>query len=85
VATGRRLGGIGAQRRALHAIGLGRDHGVETLHLVLAEGRGIEQAAAHGDRPMRSLSYEEASRLSAAAASGRYEALIVVALRTGIR
>jgi integrase len=45
----------------------------------------VKKAAAKGERPMRSLSYEEASRLCDAAAGGRYEALIVVALRTGIR
>ena len=45
----------------------------------------VKKAAARGERPMRSLSHEEASRLTAAAAGTRYEALVVVALRTGIR
>jgi integrase len=45
----------------------------------------VKKAAARGTRPMRSLSYEEASRLTAAAEGSRYEALIVVALRTGLR
>jgi integrase len=45
----------------------------------------VKKAAARGVRPMRSLSLEEASRLVAAAEGTRDEALIVVALRTGIR
>ena len=45
----------------------------------------VKKAAARGERPMRPLSQEEASRLAAAAAGTRYEALIIVALRTGIR
>jgi integrase len=45
----------------------------------------VKKAAARGERPLRSLSQEEASRLVAAAAGTRYEAMIVVALRTGIR
>jgi integrase len=45
----------------------------------------VKKAAARGVRPMRSLSLEEASRLVTAAEGTRDEALIVVALRTGIR
>jgi integrase len=45
----------------------------------------VKKAAARGERPMRSFSLEEASRLAAAAEDTRDEALIVVALRTGIR
>jgi integrase len=45
----------------------------------------VKKAAARGERPMRSLSLEEASRLSSAAAGTRDEALIIVALRTGMR
>jgi integrase len=45
----------------------------------------VKKAAARGERPMRSLTQEEASRLVAAAVGSRYEALIVVALRTGMR
>jgi integrase len=45
----------------------------------------VKKAATRGQRPMRSLSLEEASRLTAAAAGTRHEALIVVALRTGNR
>ena len=45
----------------------------------------VKKAAARGERPMRSLTQEEASRLVAAAMGSRYEALIVVALRTGMR
>jgi integrase len=44
----------------------------------------VKKAAARGVRPMRSLSLEEASRLVAAAEGTRDEALIVVALRTGM-
>jgi integrase len=45
----------------------------------------VKKATARGERPMRSLSHAEASRLAAAAAGTRYEAMIIVALRTGIR
>jgi integrase len=45
----------------------------------------VKKAATRGQRPMRSLSLDEASRLTAAAEGTRDEALIVVALRTGIR
>lgn len=45
----------------------------------------VKKAAARGERPIRSLTQEEASRLVAAAVGSRYEALIVVALRTGVR
>ena len=45
----------------------------------------VKKAAARGERPMVSLTQEEASRLVAAAMGSHYEALIVVALRTGMR
>ena len=45
----------------------------------------VKKAATRGQRPMRSLSLDEASRLTAAAEGTRDETLIVVALRTGIR
>ena len=45
----------------------------------------VKKAATRGRAPMRSLSNEEASRLISAAQGMRDEALIVVALRTGMR
>ena len=45
----------------------------------------VKKAAKRGEAPMRALSHEEASRLIAAAAGTRDEALIVTALRTGMR
>jgi integrase len=45
----------------------------------------VRKAATRGERPMRSLSLEEASRLTSAAKGTRDEALVVVALRTGMR
>ena len=48
-------------------------------------GARVKKAAARGEKPMRALSHEEASRLMDAARGTRDEALIVVALRTGMR
>ncbi len=45
----------------------------------------VKKAATRGKRPMRSLSHEEASRLAAVVSGTRDEALILLALRTGIR
>src|SRR5918992_4437840 len=45
----------------------------------------VKKAATRGRAPMRSLSNEEATRLISAAQGMRDEALIVVALRTGMR
>src|SRR5918994_5661036 len=45
----------------------------------------VQKAARRGRRPMLALSYEEASRLISASEGTRDEALIIVALRTGMR
>jgi integrase len=45
----------------------------------------VKKAATRGESPMRALSNEEASRLIAAAEGTRDEALITLALRTGMR
>ena len=45
----------------------------------------VKKAATRGERPVRSLSHEEASRLIAASRGTRDEALIVVALKSGMR
>ena len=45
----------------------------------------VKKAAARGQTPMRALSHEEATRLIRVAEGTRDEALIVVALRTGMR
>jgi len=45
----------------------------------------VKKAATRGETPIRSLSQEEASRLLRAAAGTRDEALITLALRTGMR
>ena len=45
----------------------------------------VKKAATRGETPMRALSNEEASRLILAAEGTRDEALILVALRTGMR
>jgi len=45
----------------------------------------VKKAATRGKQPMRSLSHEEASRLAAVVSGTRDEALILLALRTGIR
>jgi integrase len=45
----------------------------------------VKKAASRGESPMRALSNEEASRLLAAAEGPRDEALITLALRTGLR
>jgi integrase len=45
----------------------------------------VKKAAARGESPMRALSNEEPSRLIAAAEATRDEALITLALRTGMR
>ena len=45
----------------------------------------VKKAAARGKTPMRALSGAEASRLTDAAAGTKEEALIVLALRTGMR
>ena len=45
----------------------------------------VKKAARRGRRPMLALSHEEASRLISASEGTRDEALIVVALRTGMR
>jgi integrase len=45
----------------------------------------VKKAALRGQSPMRALSHEEASRLLSAAEGTRDEALITLALRTGIR
>ena len=45
----------------------------------------VKKAAARGESPVRALSYEEASRLLAAAEGTRDEAVITLALRTGLR
>jgi integrase len=45
----------------------------------------VKKAATHGHSPMRALSQEEASRLLRAAVGTRDEALITLALRTGMR
>lgn len=45
----------------------------------------VKKASARGESPMRALSEEEASALARAAGGTRDEALIVLALRTGMR
>jgi len=45
----------------------------------------VKKAAKRGETPMRALSHEEASRLISAAEGTREEALITLALRTGLR
>ena len=45
----------------------------------------VKKAAARGETPMRALSEREASGLVRAAEGTRDEALIVLALRTGMR
>lgn len=45
----------------------------------------VKKAAVRGESPMRALSSEEASRLISAAEGSRDEALITLALRTGMR
>src|ERR671932_96553 len=45
----------------------------------------VKKAATRGKTPMRALSHEEASRLISAAEGTRDEALITLALRTGMR
>lgn len=45
----------------------------------------VKKASERGEKPMRSLSEEEASRLLAAARGTRDEALVTLALRTGMR
>ncbi len=45
----------------------------------------VKKATSRGETPMRALSYEEASRLIAAVEGTREEALIILALRTGMR
>jgi integrase len=45
----------------------------------------VKKAARRGETPMRALSHEEASRLISAAEGSRDEALVTLALRTGMR
>ncbi len=45
----------------------------------------VKKAAKRGETPMRALSHEEASRLISAAEGTRDEALVTLALRTGMR
>jgi integrase len=45
----------------------------------------VKKAATRGQSPMRALSHEEASRLLSAAEGTRDEALMTLALRTGLR
>jgi integrase len=45
----------------------------------------VKKAATRGETPMRALSHEEASRLISAAEGSRDEALVTLALRTGMR
>jgi integrase len=45
----------------------------------------VRKAATRGETPMRALSHEEASRLISAAEGTRDEALVTLALRTGMR
>jgi integrase len=45
----------------------------------------VKKAVTRGQSPMRTLSHEEASRLLSAAEGTRDEALLTLALRTGLR
>ncbi len=78
----------------LHPNTVGRIHSVLGTALNQAVNDGlipqnpasrVKKAASHGHRPMRALSHQDTSKPMAAAAGSRDEALMVVALRTGMR
>ncbi|MDQ3834283.1 MAG: site-specific integrase [Actinomycetota bacterium] len=53
--------------------------------LAASSAARVKKAATRGKTPMRALSHEEASRLISAAEGTRDEALVTLALRTGMR